>query len=191
MKTKLKIIQLFIKNNDPKTIREIAAQIKSDYRITYIAAQRLIDENILQKKTVGKSSLCNLNLIYYGVGIYEAEDERKQQILKNRTISQLYKEIFSKVQTGFFILLLFGSYAKNKQTKSSDIDLLFISNERDFEDTISNIFSLLPLKVHALVFTEEEFIRMKDSKKSNVIQEAIENNIILYGIKEYYKLNNA
>ena len=191
MKTKLKIIQLFIQNNSPKTIREIAAQIKSDYRITYIAAQRLIDENILQKKTVGKSSLCNLNLIYYGVGIYEAEDERKQQILKNRTISQLYKEIFSKVQTGFFILLLFGSYAKNKQTKSSDIDLLFISNERDFEDTISNIFSLLPLKVHALVFTEEEFIRMKDSKKSNVIQEAIENNIILYGVEAYYKLKNA
>lgn len=191
MKTKLKIIQLFIKNNVSKTIREIAAQIKADYRITYIATQRLIAENILKKKTVGKSSLCSLNLAYYGVEIYEAEDQRTQQILKNRTIKQLCKEIFSKLSTSFFIMLLFGSYAKNKQTKTSDIDLLFISNEKNFENKISEILSLLPLKTHTLVFTEEEFIRMKDAKKSNVVQEAIENNIILYGVEVYYKLKNA
>jgi hypothetical protein len=67
---------------------------------------------------------------------------------------------------------------------------MFISNDKDFEDKISNVLSLLPLKTHALVFTEEEFIRMKDSKKSNVIQESIKNNIILYSIENYYKLKN-
>jgi len=191
MKTKLKIIKSFIEDKNPKTIREIARQIKADYRITHTAAQRLIGEKILQAKKVGKSSLCSLNQSYYGVEIYEAENERKQQILKNKNIQQLYKEIMAKIETSFFVLILFGSYAKNKQTKTSDVDLLFISNEENAEDKISDTLSLLPLKTHVLVFTEEEFIRMKDSKKSNVVQEAIENNIILYGIEMYYKLKNA
>src|SRR3989338_10849461 len=191
MKTELKIIKSFIENKKTKTIREISQQIKADYRITYIAAKRLIEKKILKVQTVGKSSLCSLNENYFGIAVYEAENERKEEILKNKNINQLYKEIMSKVKTGSFILLLFGSYAKNKQTKSSDIDLLFISNESGFENRISDILSLLPLKTHALVFTEEEFIRMKDSKKSNVIQEAIESNIILYGVEAYYRMKNA
>ena len=191
MKTELKIIKCFIESKKPKTIREIAQQIKADYKITHIATQRLIVEKILKVQTIGKSSLCGLDEKYYGLGIYEAENERKEDILKNSNIKQLYKEIISKVNTSFFVLLLFGSYAKGKQTKTSDIDLMLISNEKDFESKISNILSLLPLKTHALVFTEEEFIRMKDSKKSNVIQEAIGGNIILYGIEAYYWLRNA
>ena len=191
MKTEIKIFKSFIENKKPKTIREIAQQIKADYRITHIAAQRLIEKKILKVQTVGKSSLCSLNEKYFGIEVYKAEDERKEEIFKNKNINQLYKEIMSKVKTGSFILLLFGSYAKRKQTKTSDIDLLFISNENGFEAKISDILSLLPLKTHALVFTEEEFIRMKDAKKSNVIQEAIESNIILYGIEAYYRIKNA
>lgn len=191
MKTELKIVKYFIENKKPKTIREIAQQIKADYKITHIAVQRLIEKKILKVQTVGKSSLCSLNEKYFGTYIYEAENERREEILKNKNINQLYKEIMSKVKTGSFILLLFGSYAKRKQTKTSDVDLLFISNESNFETKISDILSLLPFKAHALVFTEEEFIRMKDAKKSNVIQEAIESNIILYGIEAYYRLKNA
>lgn len=191
MKTELKSIRHFIENRKPKTIREIAQQIKADYRITYIAIQRLIGKKVLTVQTVGKSSLCSLNEKYFGMDIYEAENERREKILKNKNINQLYKEIMSKVKTGSFICLLFGSYAKGKQAKNSDIDLMFISNENDFEIKISNILSLIPLKTHPLIFTEEDFMRMKDAKKSNVIQEAIDNNIILYGIEAYYKLKNA
>ena len=192
MKTKQKIIKLFLDNKEPKTIREISKQIKADYRITYLAAQRLINENILQVKTVGKSSLCKLNNSYYGAEIYLAENERKIDIFKNSNIKQLFREINSKIETSFYVLLLFGSYAKGTQTKSSDIDLLFICNEKNFEEKkIFNIISLLPLKTHTLTFTEEEFIRMKDSKKPNVVQEATTNYIILCGIEAYYNIKNA
>mgnify|MGYP001580148386 CR=1 FL=1 len=191
MKTELKIIKSFIGHKNSKTIREISGEIKSDYRIVYIAVQRLIEKNILTVQTVGKSSLCSLNEKYFGVDIYRSEDERKEGILKHKNLNQLYKEIMAKVKTSSFILLLFGSYAKRKQTKTSDIDLLFISNQSGFEIKIMDILSLLPLQTHALVFTEEEFIRMKDSKKSNVVKEAIENNIILYGVEAYYRLKNA
>lgn len=191
MKTENKIIRLFLEEKNPKTIREISKQIKSDYRITYTATQRLIDKKILLSKIIGGSTSCELNEFYYGQEIYQIEDERKQEFLKNKNINQLCKELVGKLKSSLFIFLIFGSYAKNKQTKSSDIDILFISNEKEFEKQISNILFLLPIKTHALTFTEEEFIRMKDSKKSNVIQEAIKNNIILYGIENYYRLKNA
>src|SRR3989338_5492532 len=132
MKTELKIIKYFIENKKSTIIREISKKINSDYKITHIATQRLIQKNILKVQTVGKSSLCSLNEKYFGSYVYETENERKENILKNKNINQLYKEIMSKVKTSSFILFLFGSYAKSKQTKTSDIDLMFISNEEDF-----------------------------------------------------------
>jgi len=66
MKTENKIISLFIEEKTPKTIREISKKIKSDYRITHTATQRLLEKNILISKRIGKSSLCELNKLYYG-----------------------------------------------------------------------------------------------------------------------------
>ena len=191
MKTEHKIVKLFIEENKPKTIREVAKQIKSDYKITHTAIQRLIAKKIILTETIGKSKLCRLNDSYYGLEIYKAENERKEILLKNKNINQLYKEVMNKLKTSSFIFLIFGSYVKNKQTKSSDMDIMFISNEKGFENKVSNILSLLPIKTHTLVFTEKEFIRMKDSKKLNVIKEVMENKIILYGIESYYRLKNA
>src|SRR3990167_3192316 len=129
MKTARKILQLFIEEGEPKTIRQIAKQIKADYKITYTATQRLAGQNILKTQTVGKSTVCTLNGSYYSKEIYEAQDERRKEALRNGDINQLSKELMSHVGTSFFVLLLFGSYAKGRHTKASDIDLLFISNE--------------------------------------------------------------
>ena len=191
METENKIINLFIEENTPKTIREISKKIKSDYKITHTAAQRLLKRRIILSKKIGQSSLCELNNLFYGSEIYVAENKRKDNLLINKNLKQLYQEITSKINTIFFIFIIFGSYSKGEQTKSSDIDLLFVSNEKKFEENISNILSLLPIKTHAFVFTEEEFIRMKDSKKSNVVKEMIKSNVILYRVENYYRLKNA
>jgi len=44
------------------------------------------------------------------------------------------------------------------------------------------------LPIHELVFSEKQFLEMVDAKKSNVGQEALKNNIILYGIETYYEM---
>ena len=191
MKTEKKILKLFIGDKKPRTIREISKEISADYRITHTAVKRLISKKIILADKVGKSLSCELNPNSYGIEIYEAENERKENLLKNKDIKQLFREVISKIKPSFFIFLIFGSYAKNKQAKSSDIDMIFISNDKNLEEKILSVLSLIPIKTHALVFTEEDFIRMKDSKKPNVVKEAIENNIILYGAENYYKLKNA
>lgn len=191
MKTSTKILKILIGLKKPLTIREISQKIKSDYRITYLASQELIKKNILNVDKFGNSSVCSLNDKNFNLEIYKAEDERRIELLKNKDLNQILKEVMSKIESSEFIILLFGSYAKKSQKKHSDIDLMFISNDKNFEERIETIFSLLPLKTHFFVFTEEEFKKMKDSKKPNVTTEAIKNNVILYGIENYYRLKNA
>ena len=103
MKTEIKIIKALIEDKDKKTIREIAKKIKSDYRITYTAVQRLLAKKILLSKIVGKSILCELNNFYYGIEIYEAENERRETLLKNKDIKQLYRELIDKIKSSLFI----------------------------------------------------------------------------------------
>lgn len=191
MKTENKIIKLFIREKNQMTIREIAKKIKADYRITHIATQRLIQKKIITTKTVGKSTLCSLNESYYGIEVYRAEDDAKKQLQKNKDVNQLCKEILTKVKTSFFVFLIFGSYARGSYTKNSDIDMLFISDEKSFEDKINSILSILPLKTHALVFTQKEFKSMLDSKQLNVVKEAVGSHIIIYGTENFYHLKNA
>ena len=190
MKTEIEIIKLFIREKKPKTIREISRALEKDYKIIHTAVQLLVNKSIIITETIGSSTLCRLSN-NYGIEVYTAESERREKILQNKNIEQINKEINTKIKTSFYILLLFGSYAKNKQTKNSDIDLIFISNEKDFENKVSDIINLIPLKVHALTFTEEEFIRMNNNKELNVVKEAIENNIILYNTEGYYKIKNV
>ncbi len=191
MKTEIKILKEFIQNKEPRTIRELSKRIRSDYKITYIATQKLIEKNILYTKKIGKSTLCSMNEKNITIEIIEAEYEQRENILKIKNITQMYKEITTKIKTSLFVMVLFGSYVKGTQTRTSDIDILFISNDPLFESKITSIISIIPLKIHPVIVTEEEFIRMKDSKKSNIIQEVLNNNIILYGIETYYHLKNA
>ena len=191
MKTEYKILKMMIENKQDFTIREIAKRIGADYRITYVAVQRLVQKNILIIKLVGRSSLCSLNERYYGAEVYQTEEERRTSLLKDKNINQLFKDVMAKVGTSFFICLLFGSCVKGKWKKGSDIDLIFVSNELDFGKEISNILSLLPLKIHVLVFTEREFKKMYDSKKLNVVKEAMKGYVILHGIENLYYLKNA
>ncbi|HIH25839.1 nucleotidyltransferase domain-containing protein [Candidatus Woesearchaeota archaeon] len=190
MKTEIDIIRLFIGDKNPKTIREISKTLEKDYKIIHTAVQLLVNKKIIMAENIGSSTLCRLSN-NYGIEIHIAESERRENILKNKNIEQINKEINTKIKTSFYILLLFGSYAKNKQKIKSDIDLMFISNEKDFENKVSDIINLMPLKVHALTFTEEEFIRMKNNKELNIVKEGIENNIILYDIEGYYRIKNA
>lgn len=188
METENKIIKAFIEGYEDLTIRQLSKTINADYKITYVALQKLIKDKIITAKKIGKSTVCNLNHSIYNIKIHQVQDKRRKEILRNKDLNQLHKEINRKLNTSLYISLLFGSFVNKKQNKNSDIDLLFISNENEFEKKINTILSLVPLKVHSLVFTEEEFIKMATSNKLNVVKEIIQKNIIMYGIENYYNL---
>ncbi len=188
MKTEIKIIKTMLSNHDTFTIRSLSNKINSDYKITHTATRKLIDKQIIKSTKIGHSNLCNLNIKRISNELFDAELERRADILKNSNILQVYKEIMSHLESSMFTMILFGSHAKNKFNAKSDVDLLFITNERGFESDLQKITSLLPLDIHSIVLTEKEFKRMYNAKQPNIVTEVSNYYIILYGIELYYNL---
>ena len=86
-------------------------------------------------------------------------------------------------------MLLFGSYAKEKEKKESDVDLLFIiSNREDIEsykEKINKALKLSTLKKDFNIVTTDDFINMLNQKYT-VGREAFEQGIVLFGTEPYY-----
>ena len=123
--------------------------------------------------------------------IFEAEYARQKEVLKNKNILVMLNQIKKDVGSALYILLLFGSHAKKTQTRSSDIDIMFIAPdgvEEKFEKNVSQIIRLMPLPIHNIIFSESQFLDMINAKEFNVGKEAVKNSIILYGIENYYEM---
>ncbi|HII15762.1 MAG TPA: nucleotidyltransferase domain-containing protein [Nanoarchaeota archaeon] len=187
MKTEIKAIKALI-GQEAMTIREIARKIKADYRITHTAVKLLSKKGAISLKKAGGSLLCELNKGYRGIEIMQAEEERKAAFLKNKDMMAIYKEIMSNAKSSFFVMLVFGSYAKGSQTKHSDIDIMLVSNDGKLKESIREIISAIPLKIHLIPFSEEEFKRMYFSLESNIAKEAAKDYIILHGAEQFYEM---
>ena len=187
MKTENKILKHLIDTKEAMTIRGLSQKIKSDYKIVHTAVNRLIEKGLLSSKRIGRS----IQVVFTNrltKEVFEAEFDRKEKRLLNKNLNLMLESIKRDLDTVNFVLLLFGSYAKKQETKSSDIDLMFIVFDNKIENKIEEIISVLPLKIHALVFSESQFMNMKNSQELNVVKEAIKSNVILHGTEQYYEL---
>ena len=187
MKTEIKILKILIEHREPLTIRALAIKVGSDYKIIHTAVKLLLKKDLVIEKRVG-SAIEIVISNKFSKEIFEAEFERRETFLRDKRFSAMIHHIKRNIGTKNFILLLFGSYAKRNQTKNSDIDLMFIVPTEEYEKKIESILSSIPLPIQSHVFTERQFIKMKNIKEFNVGNEAIKHNIILYGIEQYYEL---
>jgi len=184
MKTELKILRFLIENKGEYTIRGLSKKIISDYRITYIAVERLIKKNLLSVKTFGNSKVVSFTGNFSNE-VFLVEFERQQKLLNNKNFKVIVEDL--KKITVHLVVLVFGSYAKGNSKKHSDIDLMIIVQNQSIIKKIEHVLSLLPLKIHDFIFTEKEFLDMRLGKP-NVVHEVVKNNVILYGIEQYYEL---
>lgn len=186
----VEVIRLLIENREAElSINKIAGLLKKDYKNIHTIVRRLSKMSAVTLQPFGKSHRVTLNDKPHPL-IIEAEYLRRHELLKNKNVAVLY-DSFRGLRSAAYILLVFGSYAKKKQTKQSDIDLLFVvpdAAEEEMEKEINNIARTLPLKLHIAIFKETDFIAMKNSKETTVGSEAIKNNIILHGIELYYEM---
>ncbi len=191
MKSKeVDVLKLLIENKEKElSINQIAKLLKKDYKNTHNIVTRLSKMQLIKLEPFGKSYRITMFNKPHPL-IYESEYLRRQELLKNKDIAVMH-DSFNSLYSKLYVLLVFGSYAKNTQTKHSDIDLMFIvpdMAEETMEKGIKNITGILPLKVHINVFKESDFIAMRNSKKVTVGSEAIMKNIVLHGIESYYEL---
>jgi len=185
------VIRYLIENKrEELNISNISSDLKIDYKNTYAIIKRLEFESLIKIESFGQSSRIKLVSKMHPL-IFEAEYDRRKESLKDKNLAVMLSSFKKSLKSRQYILLLFGSYAKRKQTKNSDIDLMFIvpdGLEEINEKEVHRIARSLPLPIHHLVFSEKQFLEMINAKEPNVGHEAIKDNIILYGIETYYEM---
>ena len=186
MGAEIKILKLLLSNKEEVfTIKKIADRTGINYRIVYEKIKSLEKEGLVKVTKTGNTKVCRFTN-KFNDKVFRAEYGRRQDLLKkNKDFLVLCRRL---AELNFpFIALLFGSYAKGKATKHSDIDLLIIC-EKKREQKIQEVLDLFPLKIHPSFTMFEDFMLMIKTKEFNVVSEAVKNNIILIGTEDYYRL---
>lgn len=174
-----------------KQIKEESKQKSNN--IVQIAIKKFKEQGLVKTKVTGDVTTYSLNLdnnltLSY-LNLINGLEIQKRKFPKE-ILSEIQKRI-SK-QTNFFISIVFGSYAKNKATEKSDLDIAIIveSNQTKkeivpFLETIKRR-EIRPIDYH--VFTRSEFLEMLKVEAENVGKQIYKNSFIYYGFIEYCHL---
>jgi len=104
------------------------------------------------------------------------------------------QKIADKIPVNFYIFIITGSYAKNEQKQTSDIDIAIIiedsSEPKRVYASLKSICELNIPQIHLYVFKKSEFLEMLLNREANYGKEIVKNNLLLYGGEIYYKILN-
>jgi len=176
------------------TFRQIKEQSKQkSNNIVQIAIKEFQNQSIIQSKKTGDVTAYNLNLgnnltLSYLNLINEYEIKKTNIPIK--VIDEIQKRVFK--YTEFFILIVFGSYAKNKATKKSDLDVAFIvESEAAKKEIIPYIETIKRREIISIdyhIFAKAEFLEMLNADIENVGKQVFKSNIVYYGYIPYCNL---
>ena len=183
---KEKLLKYLIENKNPQSIMTASGAIILDYKNTYNIVNELQPEIIFKEK-IGNTNMISLKLTP-NPEIYSIESKRTQEFLSKNPRLKLIKQDIENLNYPFFIVLIFGSYVKGTENKASDIDICIISDNHEKTRELIGQINLLTLKIEIQEFTTKEFISMIEKKQQNLGHEIVKNNIIFYGIENYYNL---
>lgn len=160
----------------PSHLRELSRRTGINPMTIKKITDRFVEKNILDFKEVGKNKVFffkeNLESRDMRV-IYEAY--KKLEAVKKFPI---LREIFEKIEKDkeVHLAILFGSYAKDRVRRESDIDIYVKTTKVSLKKKIENINSDISVKIGKL------------EKDNPLTKEVMENHIIIKGSEEYYSL---
>ncbi|MDD4878025.1 MAG: nucleotidyltransferase domain-containing protein [Candidatus Nanoarchaeia archaeon] len=192
-KAECNIIAFFLSNIQKEFgIREISRNTKTDYKNTYSIVQKLVKKGVLLKRRQANLDLCSLNLKgdFGEICFVEAMRARIFRA-KHRMINEFFNAAMEKARYMHYSIVVFGSFAKGKETKSSDLDILVIAPEKSAAEEIVRILNAesvtIAAGIHAMAISTSDFISNLADKKPNVITEAFKSHIIITGAESFYK----
>jgi len=172
-------------------------QIALDTKLTYVTVHKLIPlllkRKIVKQERKGKANLNSIDFENANIGDLSSAilSEKSKLLKKYPKITILKKDIEEALVGKLYILILFGSYAKEKEKKTSDVDLLFIIPDRkdieSYEEKINKALKLSTLKKDFNIITTNDFIDMLNQKYT-AGREAFEQGIVLFGAEPYYAM---
>jgi len=124
------ISSLFPEGKD-MTIREIVKRTTYSYERVNSALKSLAEKKIVTEKKVGKTLVYSLDLhnLYAETGFDHYMLEREIEFIKkHRNVYNAIKEI--RDNPHIWMVVLFGSYSKETESKQSDVDIICVSNNK-------------------------------------------------------------
>lgn len=192
-KTQLKIISYLLDNQEkPLGIRELGREISTVYYLVQRNIQQLQKRKIISLQKAGKTSIISLHPEADPAYLIEAEKFKREFFYKKYpNIKIILKKIIEQAKSCFFVMLVFGSYTKRPR-KDSDLDIMIVvpnqKNIKKIESAIASTARTSAVKIHETIATEKSFLAMLQKKELNVVLQAKERHILIYGSENYYKL---
>ena len=174
-----------------KQIKEESKQKSNN--IVQIAIKKFKEQDLVKTKIIGDVTTYSLNLnhnltLSY-LNLINNLDLEKRNFPKE-AVSEIQKRISR--QSNFFILIIFGSYAKNKATEKSDLDIaVIVESEQTKKEIIPILETVKRREIKSIdyhIFTRNEFLEMLKAESENVGKQIYKNNFIYYGFTEYCNL---
>ncbi|MBS3079268.1 nucleotidyltransferase domain-containing protein [Candidatus Pacearchaeota archaeon] len=172
-------------NNNP-TMRNVSMSLKQKYPQTFKTIKNLEKNGFIILNEIGKSKVIHLNFSKDNLYYICVEIERTEDLCKKNMEMLIIKEKLK--DCGNFVSLIFGSHAKNKNLKGSDIDLLIIiPDEKEVEITNKKIKNALSLyNIDLNIISEKSLFEMWENKRElNVGNEVLKNHYVLTGFETY------
>ena len=105
--------------------------------------------------------------------LFMSEHYKFLKIIQNKKLRRIVKQLQEK--TSGELIVLFGSYAKGLEKKSSDVDVFIQTKDRKLRDELREISDELSVKIGEL-------------KKDDLLsKEIIKDHVILQNIELFYK----
>jgi len=183
----MEILESFFPKLKDKTAKEIELQSGLSHETTFRLLKILTKENYLKEKKLGKTNVYEFikNELTYQIFVHHIMKKRLKFKDKHLLI---YKRICEFIQETRLegIAIVFGSFAKDTQTKNSDIDLLCVTNRKDVRKMAQIFKTKYDINIQAVVVTKADF---KNIKKDNpeFWDDAIEYGIIFDGLDLFFK----
>ncbi|MBL7148041.1 MAG: nucleotidyltransferase domain-containing protein [Nanoarchaeota archaeon] len=172
------ILKFFLGNYNREIYgRELINKVDISQKNIALTLKELEKKNILKSNKKGNLKFYSLNIKNPQLKIYLITSElfKKEKFLtNNKKIAHIFKDDDR-------IVGIFGSYAKSRQRKDSDVDIFIIGNKG--EDYIKQ-GKLYDLDISIKTFTEEEFKKLL-KEKNNLIREIIENHILVFNVEKF------
>lgn len=173
-----------------KQVKESCNKTSESY--VYNCLKMFVRQQILKEEKAGNVTLYSPNLSQPKAQAYIGFAAEHLAWSKKTISLEDIEKIAEKIPTAFYVLLLTGSYAKNKQKQKSDIDMVVIVDD---SANTKRVYSALQYKcdmsipaIHLYVFRKTEFLQMLINKEANYGKEIALNNLIFCGAQQYFRI---
>jgi len=168
------IINLIVKEKKIH-LRGIAKRLSKPHTTVSRALHRLVKESIIDFSIEGRNKYFtlkkNIKTMQY---IYMAEHGKLIDVCKKYpAFLVIIEEVTEKTKEE--LVILFGSYAKGRAKKESDIDIFIEARDNNLKKEIESIHSKLSVKIG------------KFDKNNLLIKEIIKDHVIIKGVEKFYE----